>query len=344
MTLYVIPSSDGHTSYLQKEGFMLAHLWKSVVSAVWLLGIMLLTIQLVQAETDSRLSAPQAGYYRFKLGAVDVVALSSGSFSMDTKLLHASPDKIANILAKSYLTSPVETSVNAYLIVLGDKRILVDTGPGSFFGPALNKMILGMQRAGYQAEEITDVLITHMHTDHCGGLVTDTKRTFTKAMVHVERQEYEYWTSTDNRDKADTDNKAYFDRAIAIFKPYSDDKKIALFDGETTLFEGLSAIPMRGHTPGHSFYQLESQGKKLQFWGDILHVAPVQLYEPSITIDFDIDSTAAAKKRLQVFEDAAKHGYFVAPAHMSFPGIGRISKHRNEYRWHPVLYVNNSKH
>lgn len=103
------------------------------------------------------------------------------------------------------------------------------------------------------------------------------------------------------------------------------------------------ALPAWGHTPGHTFYSLESKGEKIVFWGDLIHAAQVQFEVPSVTILFDTDAAAAAKTRQRAFADAAANRYYVAPAHMSFPGIGRLRKEGSGYRWYPVLYVNDAR-
>ena len=82
---------------------------------------------------------------------------------------------------------------------------------------------------------------------------------------------------------------------------------VKTFDGETLLFPGLRSIPGYGHTPGQSYYVLESGGEKMIFWGDIIHVPDIQFYNPNITIKFDVDSTAAAARRKRDFADAAKN-------------------------------------
>jgi glyoxylase-like metal-dependent hydrolase (beta-lactamase superfamily II) len=95
---------------------------------------------------------------------------------------------------------------------------------------------------------------------------------------------------------------------------------------------------MHGHTPGHTFYSAESKGQKIVFWGDVMHVAAVQFPNPAVTIVYDVDSKAAAAQRKKAFTDAARGGYFVAAAHISFPGIGQLRSDGKGYAWVPVNY------
>jgi hypothetical protein len=68
----------------------------------------------------------------------------------------------------------------------------------------------------------------------------------------------------------------------------------------------------------------------------------VQFPDPSVTIQFDTDSKAAAAQRAKAFADAAKQGYFVAIAHVSFPGLGQLRSEGTGYRWIPVNYTNSA--
>ena len=109
-------------------------------------------------------------------------------------------------------------------------------------------------------------------------------------------------------------------------------------DAEFWLSEANMAKASRGHTAGHSTYVIQSQGQKLVLWGDLLHVAAVQFAEPSVTIQFDTDSKAAAVQRKKAFADAAKQGYWVAAAHLPFPGIGQLRVEGKGYAWIPANY------
>ena len=153
-----------------------------------------------------------------------------------------------------------------------------------------------------------------------------------------------YWMNPANADRAPAMHKPLFQEAKLKIGPYVAAGKVQTFDGATPLFPGLRSLPTPGHTPGHTFYVLESQGEKLVFWGDILHIAAVQLPDPAVTIEFDSDPRAAAAQRARAFADAAQRGYLVAPAHMAFPGVGHLRSDpgRPGYVWVPIAYINDA--
>ena len=125
---------------------------------------------------------------------------------------------------------------------------------------------------------------------------------------------------------------------MASLNPYVSAGKFKPFEGDTELVPGIRAQSAHGHTPGHVTYAIESKGEKLVLWGDLMHVAAVQFPEPSVTIQFDTDSKAAMAQRTQALADAAKAGYWVGAAHLSFPGIGHLRKQGGGYNFVPANY------
>ena len=300
-----------------------------------------LALAVAVAHAEAPLAKNQApGWYRMKLGSFEVTALSDGTVTLpvDKLLTNIQPKTITSLLARSYLKAPVETSVNGYLVNTGTKLVLIDTGAAGLFGPTLGKLVANLKASGYQPEQVDEVYVTHMHPDHVGGLMADGKAVFPNATVRADTREGDFWLSPANLEKAPTDSKGFFQGAMAALKPYRDAGKLKPFDGETELVPGVRAVPARGHTPGHTIYVIESQGNKLVVWGDLMHVAAVQFAMPTATIQFDTDSKAAMPQRQKNYADAAKGGYYVAVAHVSFPGIGKLRADGKSYQWVPANY------
>jgi len=292
-------------------------------------------------------AAPQVktqapGYYRMMLGDFEVTAISDGTvmLPMDKLLTNTTPARIEKALGRWYLTSPVETSVNGYLINTGTKLVLVDTGAGTLFGPTLGNFVANLKASGYQPEQVDEIYITHMHADHVGGLMSGDKRAFPNAIVRADKKDADYWLSQANLDAAAPDAKGFFQGAMASLNPYVAAGKFQAFEGDTELVPGVRAVASYGHTAGHTTYVVESKGQKLALWGDLMHVAAVQFGDPSVTIQFDTDAKAAAAERKKAYADAAKNGYWVAGAHLAFPGIGHLRATGGPgYIWVPANYT-----
>jgi glyoxylase-like metal-dependent hydrolase (beta-lactamase superfamily II) len=287
-------------------------------------------------------SQAQAGYYRMQLGAFEITALSDGTLPIPTMTLltNARPGEVEKLLGDAYQSAAVDESINAFLVKADQRLILVDAGTGLLFGPTLDKLEASLKGAGVSPDQITDILITHIHTDHTGGLMDGTRMVFPNATVHMDKRELAFWLSPVNRERASAADKKYFDEALIKVKPYVDAGKVQVFDGATELFPGIRSIASPGHTPGHSFYELQSQGEKLLFWGDLVHVADVQMPDPAVTIAFDVDPAQAARTRKKTFANAVTGRYWIAGAHMTFPGIGHLRSDAQGYRWAPITYIN----
>jgi glyoxylase-like metal-dependent hydrolase (beta-lactamase superfamily II) len=280
------------------------------------------------------------GYYRMMLGDFEVTALSDGTFPMevDKMLTHIAPKQLDAALARSFLKEPVETSVNSFLINTGSKLVLIDTGCGILFGPSVGKLLTNLKASGYRPEQVDEIYITHMHGDHVGGLVADGKSAFPNAIVRAAQQEADYWLSKAHMDAAPKDRQDAFQGAMTSMNPYVSAGKFKPFDGDTELVPGIRTVATPGHTPGHTVYMVASKGETLVLWGDLMHVAAAQFPEPAVTIAFDTDSAMAAEQRKKVFADAAAHRYWVAGAHLAFPGIGHLRAAGTGYSYVPANY------
>ena len=280
------------------------------------------------------------GYFRMMLGDFEVTAVNDGTVDLpvDKLMQGETPAAIKAALTKSFLKIPLETSVNTFLINTGSKLILVDAGAAGLFGPTLGKFVANLKAAGYQPEQIDEIYITHMHSDHVGGLAANGQRAFPNAIVRAQKRESDFWLNQANMDKNPKQADA-FKGAMASLNPYVTAGKFQPFEGNVELVPGISSLSGKGHTPGHATYVVESKGQKLVLIGDLIHVAAVQLERPQVAIAFDSDPKTAAAERRQAFDAAARAGYLVGAAHLQFPGIGHIVKESKGYDFIPVNYT-----
>ncbi|WP_208752603.1 MBL fold metallo-hydrolase [Corallococcus carmarthensis] len=291
------------------------------------------------AAPQVRTQAP--GFYRMRLGDFEVTALSDGTVPQTIRDIatHTTPERVTALLARDLLQDPVETSINAFLINTGTALVLVDTGVGNLFGPDVGgRLQQSLRAAGYQPEQVDMVLLTHIHSDHSGGLMTGASRAFPNAVLRVHARETDFWLSPENLAKAGEARK-FFEEARAMVVPYQDAGKLKPFGDKDVLVPGIRAVPAPGHTPGHCIYVVESQGQRLVLWGDLMHFGPVQLREPAVTVSYDADSRAAAAQRARVFAESAGRGDLVGLDHMPFPGLGRLAVDGKGYRWIPANYT-----
>jgi glyoxylase-like metal-dependent hydrolase (beta-lactamase superfamily II) len=292
------------------------------------------------AHADAPMAKTQAaGFYRAMVGDFEVTVLSDGTARLPmAQMLKGDATRIADALRRNFLGQEVETSVNAFLVNTGSKLVLIDAGAGASFGPTLGTLTTNLRAAGYRPEQVDEIYITHMHGDHVGGLIKASGRTYPNATLRIDKRDTDYWLSEANMAAAPADAKDFFKTAMASVNPYRQAGKLKTFEGPTALVPGVRAISAYGHTPGHTAYAIESKGEQLVLWGDLMHVAAVQFEDPTVTIAFDTDTKAAEQARQAAFADAAKGGYWVAAAHLPFPGIGHLRAADKGYTFVPANY------
>lgn len=312
--------------------------FKKITMSLAITGAVLSSATAMATAPLAKTSTP--GFHRIMLGAFEVTAISDGTVDLPIEKLLVNPvPKTEKELADVFLKTPVETSVNGYLINTGSKLVLVDAGAGNLFGPTLGKLVANIKAAGYEPAQIDEIYITHLHPDHVGGVTANGSPLFPNAIVRADKRDADYWLSQANQDKASEDTKGMFKGAVASLTPYISAKKFVPFDGAAELTTGIKSYPTYGHTEGHTVYVVESQGQKLFLIGDLIHVGAVQFEHPEVTITFDTNQKLAAEQREKIFTEAAKEGVLVGAAHLQFPGLGHLHKEKKVYEWVPVNYT-----
>lgn len=285
-------------------------------------------------------SVTTPGFSRVMVGNFEVTPLSDGLAELPmVDLLNNDKQKTTAALSKAHLTTPTVTSVNAYVINTGTKLVLVDTGSGELLGPTLGKLTASLKASGYQPEQIDDILITHLHPDHVGGLIAQGKIVFPNATVHVDKRDVDYWLSKEKMAQAPKDAVGFFQGAMTSLTPYIKAGKLRTFDRNGEVLPGITSYSSYGHTEGHTSYIVQSNGKKMVVIGDLIHVGAVQFDTPSVTISFDSDQKKAFAARTNTFTKIAKDGDLVAAAHLQFPGLGYIDQSGKSWTWTPANYA-----
>lgn len=306
----------------------------AVVLATATIGSSFAPIEAVAAAPQQRTQAP--GYYRIIVGTYGVTALLDGTHPFPVDQVMSDAKESDALLAAVELSAPLEGSINALLINTGTKLILIDSGAGVLYGTCCGHLIDNMRASGYQPEQVDEV---YLHRDHEGGVNRDGGMAFPNAIVRVNKLDSDFWLDRANEVKVPKYLYTMFDGAIDSLKPYVAAGKLVPFGGSVELSPGIRTVPTPGHTPGHTSYLVQSASKSLLVLGDVVHVAQIQFPDPTFTLLYDSDARWAERTRHKLFEDAARDGYLLAAAHISFPGLGHIIKVGKNYVWSPVIYT-----
>ena len=271
-----------------------------------------------------------------QVGRLEVTTLKDGEFQLPLSYLKDIAPELAKGLAGGRETAT--TPVCAFLVKDHGHLILVDTGgSAAAMGPNFGHMLERLKSAGVSPEAIEAVLITHLHGDHTGGLLTaDGKRAFPKAVLRVAQAESDYWLDPKTLASLPEARKGMVAQFKAGIAPYQAAGAYQPFAPSEAPFPGVTAISAHGHTPGHTVYGFGDP--KQPFWvvGDIVHVGAVQFSHPEATLIFDWDSGMAAGTRLELWKRAAREGAVLGATHLPFPGLGHVQTEGSAFAWVPL--------
>ncbi|MDR1379409.1 MAG: MBL fold metallo-hydrolase [Synergistaceae bacterium] len=258
--------------------------------------------------------------YKYQLGAFEVILLSEGQSQGSGGTLIGTDDE----MMKKYMPSGTyPTAVNTFLVRTPDRVVLIDTG----FGRELFK---NMKSVGVEPELIDAVLLTHMHGDHIGGLLTEeNKLAFPNAKLYLARQERDYWASEEIMKTFPEDRQGGFQNSQKALTAYGN--AVQTFDPRGIdvepefLLPGIKTIAAFGHTPGHTLYMIESDGVRLLIWGDLTHAMAIQMPVPQVAMTYDVNPEEAVASRLTVLKYVSEEKIPVAGMHVPYPGVGEIT-------------------
>ena len=210
--------------------------------------------------------------------------------------------------------------------------ILIGAGTPTFMSPTLGKLTANMEAAGINPKDITKIMLTHAHPDHVATLAKkDGSKHYENATLMLSEAEWKFIHDEDVRNASPKEFQGMIDFARSALAPYKDGRQ--MFTGEKELLPGIMSSPLPGHTPGHTGYEIQSNGEKLFFLGDVVHFTTLQFANPDWKVVFDAGAEQAAKSRRAIFERASAERMAIAGAHVDFPGIGFVEKAGNAYRY-----------
>lgn len=281
--------------------------------------------------------------YAIQIGKIEALVISDGVLPLPTATMatNADPADLANWL--DYMCMPPDAfdwPLNVMVARSGDQTILIDAGLGGQFSgfPRAGQLPQRLEAAGIALESITDVIITHMHMDHVGGLLVDDmkERLGSHVRIHVCATEVDFWVSPDFSQTLMPKPVPNVLRttATSFYNEYRD--RIHVFHDKHEVAPGVFVRMTGGHTPGHSVVDLVSDGARLTFAGDAMF--PVGFDHPEWHNGFEHDPEESARVRIGLFRELAENRGLLAAAHLPFPSIGRVMTDGDAFRWVPVLW------
>ena len=272
------------------------------------------------------------------LGSATLQVLSDGNLSLPARRLFDTEERAVEgnaLFEKAGLsTDEFSPPLNITLLQSDDKLVLFDLGSGSQFMDSAGLLPTALESVGVDPAEVTDVVFTHAHPDHCWGLLDDFDELLCpEATYHMHGDEFDHWLSEDtlnNSDEASLGMVAGARNRLPLIE-----ERLVRFNWGDEVIPGVEAVDSRGHTPGHTSFAIHNNNESVMVLGDAL-IHPVLSFQrpqwPWLT-DQNVEHAIATRERLLgrlLAEKMQLIGY-----HLPQSGVGFVEQHEGEYRYVP---------
>lgn len=280
-----------------------------------------------------------SAFSRFKLGDLEVTVLQDGARAVDNPQsifgTNKTKEEVEALLTENFL--PVDKMRFTFAPVLinnGTDLVLIDTGNGAGGREGgTGRMLESLKASGYTPEQVTLVVISHMHPDHIGGITEGGAPAFANARYAFSQTDYDFFK---DEKLVGSPAEGVHKAVVANIVPLAE--KATFYGDGASIAGGITAIAAAGHTPGHSVFNIESGGKNLMLTADTANHFVLSLQRPDWEVRFDADKAAAAASRKKVFDRIATDRIPFIGYHMPYPSVGYVEKAGEGYRFVPETY------
>jgi glyoxylase-like metal-dependent hydrolase (beta-lactamase superfamily II) len=284
------------------------------------------------------LGAERPQVFRFALGAFECTTVFDGAVALDgPHPIFGENQEAADVqaLAEANFLPPtrMEIGFTPVIVNTGEALVLFDTGNGDARRPNAGKLAETLGAAGYAADQVDIVVITHFHPDHIGGLMEGGSPLFPNARYVTGAVEHDFWTHPD-RMSGPTERVATL--TASNVTPVAE--KTSFVEPGGAVVSGIEAVDAFGHTPGHLAFHIESEGRRLLLIADACNHYVVSMQRPDWHVRFDMDKEKAVAARRRVLGMAAADRIPMTGYHMPFPAVGYVEPMGDGFRWVPVSY------
>ncbi len=287
------------------------------------------------------LNTQNAGWYRFKVGALECTTIWDGYIHHGYEGIFPNADPAEMERLKEEYRLPkdhIPMDLNPVVVNTGEKLFLIDAGMGKssdMFGDTMGHAVDNLVAAGINPDDIDVVLMTHLHPDHSYGLIDAAGNAIYKnADLYVSDLDWAEWTDEANLQR--NDHKApWTEGTLAAVAPYR--KRLKLFKLGDELMPGVKTMSVAGHSLGQAAFVFESAGEKVVFTGDVAHHQVFDPVHPEwfFHMDYDSDPAMGADAKAEIFARVVDEGIRYHGYHFPFPGIGDLERVEDgSYRFH----------
>ena len=263
------------------------------------------------------------------VGQHEIIAITDGEFQFGAELFPGTDESHINELLAQANADTIQTNFNAFVIKSPNRIMLVDAGPRDLFGPTCGKLPEGLAEAGIDANDISHVMLTHLHPDHIAGAITaDGAAVFANASLLVNENEHAFWIKDETFGEENMDQ--WQQVAKTVMAAYGE--RVETFASNADLGGGVTSVALPGHTPGHSGFRVDDANDSLIMVCDIVHAPDLQIADPEIAIAFDVDPDTARQTRKQMLDMITSDSMTFTGGHMMAPKFAQLQRAGKGYR------------
>jgi len=281
----------------------------------------------------------QPGFYRFRLGTIEITVVSDGTLAFPAETLWGDRAEDARGLLTSTFqpSSPVGLQINTILVNTGDKLVLIDAGCGvDKFQKTTGGLIGNLAAAGYAPGDVDMILLTHAHFDHLWGISDheNASLVFPSAELVASETEVAFWSDPELPAKVSAKQQPLVTQAnLKLASP-----RLRLIKAGAEVAPGVTTLDTAGHTPGHMSVHISSGRADMLLTGDVVVDSAIGFLHPEWAFGFDLDEPLATKARIAFLDRAATDKTLVGSYHLPFPGFGHVVREGSGYRWLPAVW------
>lgn len=274
--------------------------------------------------------------YKKEIGSIRFTIIKDLMFTYATSDYFSNVD-MDQIIPQYSLKETLEVPYMAIVLEYENKKILIDAGIGysekaiefeghKFFLHGRLKVLLLKQ--GIEGSAITDVIISHLHADHIGGIFSDGVLNYPNATFHIAQQEWDFWHSS------------LADHQPPLFKKFIADNITPLKSLDLNLIKGdfteilpnIIAVQSPGHSAGQMALIIGKEKQQLLYAADTF-LRPLNIEHLDWTSNFDYNQKNAKSSKSKLLNIAYQHDMLIHSSHFDFPGLGRVNSYKNKWKW-----------
>lgn len=272
-------------------------------------------------------------------GGYRVALIQAGTFTSDAGTVFGPVPKVLwqrLVEAEINPDNTLNQALNCLLVETPAGRVLIETGIGERMdehrrtqrGVTGEPILPSLRNAGFDPETVDVVAVSHLHFDHAGGLLTtDGERSFPRARIVAQADEWEFALGTNPRLQA-----SYEQADLRLVEPWG---RGGSAKGDEEVLPGVSVVRTGGHSGGHQAIVVRAPQLTLGFFGDLC-MRPWSA-NPRWIPSFDDFPLTSVEVKSSLFRQATEEGWTIVLSHERFHPIGRFGADRDRFRFEPIV-------